>query len=169
MSLGNGITQGVVSMTSQNYGAKNIQNIKKTFYYGLILSAGIVIIGGLLSIALAEPLLKLFTETDAALEAGKQRLYIMTSLYFTQAIMSCCSCHLQGMKYTMTPAIITLFGCVILRIVYIYTIYRMIPELQTLSWLYATYPISWAFTDAIYFVTIKIVWDKTFKKLKKSE
>ena len=93
----------------------------------------------------------------------------MASLYFTQAIMSCCSCHLQGMKYTMTPAIITLFGCVILRIVYIYTIYRMIPELQTLSWLYATYPISWAFTDAIYFVTIKIVWDKTFKKLKKSE
>lgn len=169
MSLGNGITQGVVSMTSQNYGAKNIQNIKKTFYYGLILSTGIVIIGGLLSIALAEPLLKLFTETDAALKAGKQRLYIMTSLYFTQAIMSCCSCHLQGMKYTMTPAIITLFGCVILRIVYIYTIYRMIPELQTLSWLYATYPISWAFTDAIYFVTIKIVWDKTFKKLKKSE
>ena len=67
------------------------------------------------------------------------------------------------MLYPVTPTVITLFGACVLRLVFIFTIFKMIPEIHTLPWLYATFPISWALVNLIYVPFVIIISKKEFK------
>lgn len=164
-AIGAGVNQGVVSMSSQNYGANNKENLNKTLLYGFICAIIFSLSSGLIAITLKVPLLKLFTTSEAALNAGIERLTIMGGLYFTCAIMGCYSSFLQGIHYTTATALITLFGVVGLRILYIFTLYRNIPELQTLGLLYISYPVSWTITIFIYMIATSIIKKRVFKKI----
>ena len=143
------------SFVGQNYGAKNIKNIKKSYWYCMIwmlaFSALFMLIGGLLPY----PLLSIFITTNSdvsqtgALIAGKDRLYIMIFTYFLDGIMDVDGNYLRGMKKSTTPALLTLIGCTGTRILFLYTIFN-IPFFHTVFWLYSTYPISWILVSLIF-------------------
>ena len=52
---------------------------------------------------------------------------------------------LRGLGSSMEPLIITVLGVCVMRVVWIYTVFR-IPAYHTLSCLYVSYPISWVLT-----------------------
>ncbi len=64
---------------------------------------------------------------------------------------------LRGLGYAVMPTIVSLIGACGLRLVWIFTFFRM-ERFHTLTSLYATYPASWIVTTIahiIYFIIVR--------------
>lgn len=161
----NSFSVAVVAMVAQNYGAKNSKNLKKILLYAISTVTVIgLVIGGLMDI-FSYQLLGIFVQTQEALDMGKSRLLVICSTYFLCGIMDTLSAYLRGLEHPITPTVITLFGACVLRLVFIFTIFETIPEIHTLSWLYASFQISWTVVIIIYIPFIIIISKKVFKEI----
>lgn len=161
---------GVVSFVGQNYGAKNVKNIRKSYWIGMI---WMVIFWGLCSLIiglLPYRLLGIFiTESEGlsiknALAAGKERMFLMCFTYVLDGVMDTDGNYLRGMRHSTTPSVITLIGCTGSRILFLYTLFRL-PYFHTIFWLYATFPISWTIVDIVYIPFIIRTEKKEFSVL----
>ncbi len=159
-----------VAFVGQNYGAKKIDNIRKSFWYAMIWQTIAWGVCAIVSGFFPKELLSIFMIDDEgvnlnnALLAGQERLYIMVFTYCLDGIMGICSSYLRGMRHSTSPAIITLIGCTGMRILFIYTLFTL-PYFHTIFWLYAAFPISWTIVDIVYIPTILVTEKKVFSLL----
>ena len=152
-----------------NIGAKKKENILKS-YFSALEWMGITMVVCISAILLfSYDFLSIFISDSAdviahnAKLAAQQRLYIMSIPYVFNGMMNISAAYLKGMKKSTIPAIMTLFGCTIFRIVFLLTIFKL-DYFHTIFWLYAAFPISWIILDIIYVPIIikqtKILFNK---------
>lgn len=155
----NSLYQANLSYTSQNYGALKYKRIDRS----LLLCLGVVtLIGGLLGnivYLLGPHLLSLYDSDPAVIQYGMNRLAVIATTYFLCGIMEVASGSIRGLGYAIIPMVVSLSGACIMRIVWIYTVFAMVP---TQFVLYLSYPISWVLTFAAHLVTYFIVRKKRF-------
>ena len=70
----------------------------------------------------------------------------------------------SGMRYSVAPAIITLIGCTVTRLIFLSVLFPF-PYFHNVTWLYAVFPISWTITDIAYAIAILVIEPKAFKKI----
>lgn len=163
---------GIVSFVGQNYGACNIKNIRKSYWYSVSWMMFFWIICSILSATIPYQLLSIFITSsesqpiviENALEAGRERLYIMAFTYFLDGWMDINGNYLRGMKYSNPPAIITLVGCSGGRILFLTTLFKL-ETFHTIFWLYAVFPISWISVNIVYIFVVLHYEKKAFNKL----
>ena len=161
---------GIISLVGQNYGASNKNNIRKSYWYSFIWMMLFWLICAILCALIPYNLLSIFIkETEGiirinALNAGKERLFIMAFTYFLDGWMDINSNYLRGMKYSTPSAIITMIGCSGLRILFLTTLFN-VPSFHTIFWLYAVFPISWILVNLVYIPVILYYERKAFKIL----
>jgi putative MATE family efflux protein len=160
----NSVAQASVAFISANYGAGKKKNIKLTVLYSLGLVLLMNLVTGGIILLFHRPLLSLYIGDDAAIEEGKKRLFIIACSYFLCGFMDVGAYSLRGIGYSTTPAIISLIGACLLRIVWIYTFFQW-DSLHNLSGLVISYPISWILTLMVHFTLFIIL----FKRLKLKE
>ncbi len=163
----NSFSVAVVAMVAQNYGAKNKENIKKILKYSLIAVTAVGVVCGIFFTLLRTPLLNILISKksefyEQEMDIAKTRYTIICLTYFTCGIMDVLSAYLRGIKFSVTPTIITFFGCTVLRLVFIYTLFRYVDYFHTLGWLYGTYPISWVLTIILYICVLPHYTKKAF-------
>lgn len=155
----NSLYQANLSYTSQNYGALKYKRIDRS----LLLCLGVVtLIGGLLGnivYLLGPHLLSLYDSDPAVIQYGMNRLAVIATTYFLCGIMEVASGSIRGLGYAIIPMVVSLSGACIMRIVWIYTVFAMVP---TQFVLYLSYPISWVLTFAAHLLTYLIVRKKRF-------
>lgn len=155
----NSLYQANLSYTSQNYGALKYKRIDRS----LLLCLGVVtLIGGLLGnivYLLGPHLLSLYDSDPAVIQYGMNRLAVIATTYFLCGIMEVASGSIRGLGYAIIPMVVSLSGACIMRIVWICTVFAMVP---TQFVLYLSYPISWVLTFAAHLVTYFIVRKKRF-------
>ncbi len=139
----NAIAQTAMTFTSQNTGAKKPENLNKIYFRCLGLALGIGVLLGALELVFAEQIIGIFTNDKEVVAAGIERLRIMAATYFTCSLMDVSGGQIRGMGKSIQPMIITLLGACGIRIVWIYTVFKLNP---TLNCLYLSYPISWVTT-----------------------
>ena len=160
-----------VAFTGQNFGVKNVSNIKKCYWYSLIW----IFIGWLFCLviifSLYQPLLSIFINTksegiikDNAILAGFERLRILTMTEMLNGWMDLNGSYLKGMKKSTAPAIVTAIGCTGTRILFLLTLFKT-PTFHTIFWLYAAFPISWILVNIVYIPIIIVIQKKQFKLL----
>ena len=157
----NSFYQATLSFTSQNIGAGKYERIGKilrcglacAFVTGLILGPGAVLNG--------KHLLDLYTDSPEVIAAGMQRLTMVASCYFLCGMMDTMVGSIRGMGYAVLPMVVSLVGACGLRIVYIFTLFRL-DALHTPRGLFVTYPISWAVTLAAHIVCYIMIRRKHF-------
>ena len=161
---------GIISLVGQNYGASNKNNIRKSYWYSFIWMMLFWLICAILCALIPYNLLSIFIkETEGiirinALNAGKERLFIMAFTYFLDGWMDINSNYLRGMKYSTPSAIITMIGCSGLRILFLTTLFN-VPSFHTIFWLYIVFPISWILVNLVYIPVILYYERKAFKIL----
>lgn len=163
-----------VAFVGQNYGARKIQNIKKSFWYAAIWQ---FIVWGVCAIVCGifpKEVLGLFMKDEKglnltnALNAGQERLYLMVFTYCLDGLMGIFGNYLRGMRHSTTPAIITLIGCTGSRILFLTTLFNL-PFFHTIFWLYAAFPISWILVDIVYIPVTLVTENKVFASLSRNE
>lgn len=154
----NGFAQAAVTFTSQNYGAKRYDRCKKVFRLCMGCGIGASVVVVLVLSVLRYQVIGLFTTDPAVIEYAMIR--ISSAFYFhyligTYEISGGC---LRGMNRSLVPALISIFGTCVFRLIYVFT---YIPTHHSFSSLFHVYPLSWLLTGAITLCVYFIVQFKT--------
>ena len=70
-----GIGQGYQPVVGYNYGAKKYARVKEAFWFMVIMSSIVMVIGSTILAILADPLIKAFVQADSGIAIGKASLY----------------------------------------------------------------------------------------------
>ncbi len=141
----NAFHQAAISFTGQNIGAGKEERVKKVLFTALscvVITA--LLLGGVMLVC-GEPLLWLYTDKQAVVDAGLVRLHIMAMSFALAGMMDVLVGVLRGYGYSVMPMIVSLLGVCALRLVWIATVFQL-PAFHTVDMIYITYPISWAIT-----------------------
>jgi putative MATE family efflux protein len=136
----NSIYQACLTFTSQNHGAKQYRRVRKVFWVCLVTVLAVGFALGGLFVLLASQLVGIYNPNPLVIAEGVKRLSIICGTYFVCGVMEVLVGQLRGLGYSIVPAVATLVLVCVLRIVWIYTVFRISPTIETLMW---SYPLSW--------------------------
>ena len=159
----NAFHQAAISFTSQNMGAGKYSRINKILYVSQLYVVLVGLTMGLFIIALGNPLLGLYSGSEAVIDAGMVRLKYIVTLYFLCGMMDVMVGSLRGLGYAIMPMIVSLIGACGLRLVWIATVFQ-IPKYHTIEMVYITYPITWILTFLAHVVCFVVVRRKLPRK-----
>ena len=137
-------TSAVVTFTSQNFGAKQYDRCRKIYKLTFLLSSLVTLIVSLFFVFFRESFISIFTSEPEAAKFASIRMLYLLSLYILVSVYEVTGGALRGIGYSLTPAIITVFGTCVLRLVWIATISRWHTEFEVLM---SVYPVSWTVTS----------------------
>jgi len=140
----NAVAQAAVTFSGQNLGAKQYKRMRRVLPLCILYVA---VLGGImcnLFWVFRMPLLSIYNADPAVLQVGALRLAYLP-LYFLCGVMDTTSGYMRGMGYSTLPAVITLTGSCLLRIIWLYTVFA---AFHTMDTLFLVYPVSWFITAA---------------------
>lgn len=145
----NAMHQTALTFTSQNVGARMYARLRKIALTSVLIVTAIGLTLDTVALVLREPLMRIYSEEPAVIEAGMMRLMVFATTYFLCGVMDTLCGVLRGMGAAMLPTIVSLIGSCAFRIFWIYCI---LPFDRTLTILYISYPVSWILTSLIHLI-----------------
>lgn len=106
---GSGIVQGMRPIIGYNYGAGEMQRVRKIYRLALGLCAGIMAFGTALCFAFAENLMGAFTTNTETIAIGKQALRIISCGFLVSSLSVTTSGALEGLGKGFQSLVISLF------------------------------------------------------------
>ncbi len=159
----NGFSVAVVSIAAQNVGAKNKRNINRILWYalGTVTVLGLLVGGifaifrkDMISIFLSQNSVDSPEELATAKQMGVERLVFIGLTYFLCGIMDAEGAYCRGLGHSIAPAVISLIGVSVTRILFIETLFRFVPEFHTPEWISYSWALAWVITSASYWIVI---------------
>lgn len=134
------LSMAITTFVGQNYGAGQIERIKKGMWTTLAMTVFYTIISGTLLYNFAPKLIGLFTKDVRVIEAGVLASRFFCPFYFLLAIMHSLAGTVRGTGKTIPPMIILILSLCIFRMS---AAKFVIPHYNTIENVYRLYPISW--------------------------
>jgi len=157
----NSFYQTALSFTSQNMGAGKYKRVGRI----LILCQICVTITGLVlgngSYLFGRQLLGIYSSDPEVIAYGLLRMSYLCIPYFLCGNMDVMVGSLRGMGYSIMPMLVSLAGACGIRVIWIYTIFRMNHTLETL---FTSYPISWIITAVVHLICFMIAYRELKEK-----
>ena len=155
----NAIYQASTSFTSQNVGAGNKERIVPVLLSCLSIVAILGAALGWLAVLGGRFLLGIYSSDPEVIAYGMNRMSVLCTTYFLCGMMDTTCGSIRGLGYSIAPTIVSLAGACGLRVLWIYTVFRLDRTLYTL---YISYPISWAITFSAHIICF-IVFFRAWK------
>lgn len=152
----NSFHQGAISFVGQNIGARKYERINRIVYTALACVAVAGLVTGLIVATFGRPLLGLYTDSPAVVDAGLIRLKHVCAVYFLCGLMDVMVGVLRGMGYSVMPMIVSLVGVCGFRLLWIATIFQL-PQYHSIETVYISYMVSWIATFVIHFCCYLVV------------
>lgn len=155
-----------VTMVGQNYGAKKMDRVNKSI--GVCLSFVLVvglITGGLVMI-FAKDLLGIYTTDIDVIQKGAERLTLLSLFYIICGMMDTLVGGTRGLGNSFIPMVVAILGVCGVRIVWLYTVFKMLP---TFTMLFISYPVSWTATGLIQLLCFLMYKNKVKKRMCEQE
>lgn len=163
-----GFATAVITMVSQNVGAKRYDRVKEILKMALVLVVVLGIVLGALVTVFGDALLRLFVSDDEAAadeirSEGMKLMYIVCLPYFIIGIYECFTAALKGMKKAISAMVLSIVGMCGIKLLWIYFVLPHLP--WDASMLYVAYPIAWALTALAAFAVFVVVYRGKIKEL----
>lgn len=133
------------SFIGQNYGAGKAERVRKSYLVSVLYSFVSGALLGVLFLLFGRQFLMLFSTETAVIDAGMERIKVMSLSFCISALMDCTTSSSRGLGKGLVPMIFVFLGSCVFRIAWIYTVFAYIGTLQSL---YLLYPFSWILTAA---------------------
>ena len=137
----------ITTFSAQNFGARNYERMRKGYHTSLVLS--FMLIGGLSAVLLvfSGPLSRLFVD-DALISAYTTTiLHFIAPFYAIFSIIENASGSIRGAGVSLQPMMLTIFGTVVLRVIWVFAIMPFDPSLEHLL---LVYPVTWLITATMF-------------------
>lgn len=151
-----------LTFSSQNFGAKRFDRVKKVFITGI---TSVTVLGAVLGFGayyFSDALVGIFNSSPDVLVYAKYRLMIIGLPYFLCGLMDVGSGFLRSIGYSFRALIVTFLGSCVLRIAWVYLVF---PRFNDVRVLYLIFPISWFVTAATLFIMFLVCYKKEKKML----
>ena len=102
--------------------------------------------------------LSMFANDEAVIEAGLQRIKIMSFSYAVSAFMDCTIAACRGIGKSLAPTVIVIMGSCVFRVAWIYTVFA---HFHTIPSLYLLYIFSWTITAIAEIAYFTVSYKKT--------
>ena len=158
----NAFHQAAISFVGQNVGAGQYKRINRIMFTALGCVTVVGLILGFSATLFGEPLLGLYSKSDAAIAAGMVRLEYICTVYFMCGIMDVMVGVLRGLGSSIMPMIVSLIGACGFRLLWIATVFQ-IEQFHRIETVYISYIISWILTAAAHFICF-IILRRVLKK-----
>lgn len=137
----------VMTMVAQNYGAGNVNRVKKIANLSLLfyLVFAIIISGG--SYIFAEPILGLFTDDAAVVAIGLKITRFLSLTWWLFAFVEVYSSTIKSTGHSLQSMIISAIGICVVRMLWL-SLY----DFKSVNEALYCYPISWAITAVVFII-----------------
>lgn len=149
----NSFSQACTTFVGQNYGAGNLKRCRRTLFICLIEDAIASASTIILVLFAGRFLLSLFNSDPQVIEIGYTRLIMIFTAYIFSMLYELMSGYLRGFGISFVPAILTVIGVCVVRIVWIYTAF---PANRAFKTIMMAYPISLSVTAVLIFIALMI-------------
>lgn len=133
------------SFIGQNYGAGRPERVRRSYLFALGCSFLCAAVLGGLFLLFGREFLSLFSTDAAVIDAGMERVRVMSFALMISTTMDCTTSASRGLGRGLVPMVIVFLGSCVFRVAWIYTVFAHIGTLRSL---YMLYPFSWAITGA---------------------
>ena len=163
-SITNALAVALLTIVSQNMGAKRYDRVKRTV---IVMTLAVVIIGLVMGLAIyifGEQLLGLYVskddglDYDAVIYEGMVRALTYTLPYFLYGVVECFSNTLNGMKKSVISMTLSLIGLCGVRIVWVIAANVMFP--QSVALIHLSSPVSCLATALMETVAIVVAFKR---------
>ncbi len=158
----NALHHAAVTFAGQHAGAGMYRRIGRVAWQCVVTTTVVGVVLGIVLTIFGPELLSIYDTNAEATAAGMIRMRILCSTYFLCGIMDVFMGLQRGLGSSLRPMIVSLCGACGLRIVWIYTVFRLQPTLDCLFW---SYPFTWAVTGAVHLLCFLLLWRKKMRTL----
>lgn len=154
------MSMSLPTFVSQNLGAKQIDRAKKGSVFGIIFGMVTAELLGVIIYFTAPTFLKIFVDTAESIQYGTIHAKTTALFFFLLALSHCAAGILRGCGKAFIPmATMLAFWCGV-RVVYVTSILKIIPEFRMISW---AYPLTWSLSSIVFVVILfRMDWNKLF-------
>ena len=155
------MSMSLPTFVSQNLGAKKLDRAKKGSIFGIIFGMITAELMGVLIYFTAPVLLKFFVDTTESIQYGTTHAKVTALFFFLLALSHCAAGVLRGCGKAFVPMMTMLaFWCGV-RVVYVTSILKIIPQFQMISW---AYPLTWSLSSVVFMIVLlRMDWNKVFE------
>ena len=149
-TVGAAIASATSVIVAQNYGAHNIERMKKTILIGVTYATSISLLLGSVFVIFADPMLRILSDSESVVAIAKDKMIFLCLTYFITSIMEVFAFSLRAIKHQLSTMIVGFVCGLGIRCFWRYFIW---PANPTLSMLFACYAVS-AFVAIIIYLFV---------------
>ena len=116
-----------------------------------------VLLCGVLLLLFGRSFLSLFANETGVIDAGMERLRIMSFSYVVSPLMDASIAASRGIGKSVVPTVIVVMGSCVFRVVWIYTVFA---HFRTIPSLYLLYIFSWTITSVAEIIYFAVTYKK---------
>lgn len=147
--IASAFAQATVTFTSQNYGAGDLRRCRRIFRLAMLFGIVFTEILSAVFIIWSGFFVSIYTTSSAVAAFAVSRMVHVCSIEGLTATYEVTSAALRGMGRSLEPAVFTILGTVVFRLIWLATVFRRVPTYEMLM---NVYPASWIFTGAALFI-----------------
>lgn len=152
-----GFGQAAITFVGQNYGAGRMDRCHQVLKYCWMEASVVTIVSTILFVAFARPLVSIFSSDPHVLDYAVRRMYILITFEILNMSIEILSGAMRGFGYAIVPTLVAVFGICVSRIIWVFTIAKMIHSYEVLLY---CYPVSWLLTSIASLIAYKYLTRK---------
>lgn len=141
-----GYSQAVMTFTSQNYGAGNLKRCRQVMRIAWVEAAITSVLFSVIILTNARLFASIFSSDPKVISVATVRMFWLLAFEVLNLTIEILSGAMRGYGISLPPALITVFGICVLRIVWLATGAKMVGGFAGIL---MCYPISWIITDVM--------------------
>ena len=134
-------SMAATTFVGQNFGAGQIDRVKKALWVTMALSFVYTVITGTLLLLAQDPIMHLFTGDETVVAFGQQALHYFCPFYWLLGILHGLAGTVRGTGKSVPPMVVLLVSLCLFRIVWIRF---ALSAFQGIDGVFILYPVSWA-------------------------
>ncbi len=146
--------QTTVTFFGQNYSAHEFERCKKIFKINMLSGFVVSTVLCLVFVLGGDLFIRIYTSDEVAIEYALMRMLCVVSGSMLPCMYEIAGGALRGMGHSMLPAVFTVIGSCIMRIIWIYTVFAAYGQYWLLL---IVYPISWLITGVAMLISYYVI------------
>ena len=145
-------SMALTTFVSQNVGAKKPDRVREGTRFGLLCTAGMLLVFGTAAFFLAPKVVSLFSGDPEIIRYGAGRTTTCAFFYCLCGFSHTASAVMRGLGKPMTPMLVMLICWCAVRVLVLFTVGQAVHDIRLIYWIY---PFTWTLSTIVYLFSFR--------------
>ena len=145
-------SMALTTFISQNVGANKPDRVRAGAKFGLLCTAGILLLFGTVAWFFAPQIVSLFSSDPAIIRYGAGRTTVCAFFYCLCGFSHTASALMRGLGKPVTPMVVMLVCWCAVRVIVLFTLGQSVHDIRLIYWIY---PFTWTLSSIVYLLDFR--------------